>query len=93
MVQELCSLHEAVSKSNTLALEGKDANLTEGAAQFLQCRLLEGDLDAAVGLIGCLVSPYHSQLLSLDAELLKVSQDAFQILLQDHNSKRSMHPT
>jgi TRAP-type uncharacterized transport system substrate-binding protein len=87
-MKELRNLYEAVS--NTLALEGKDTNLGEGVAQFLQCRLLEGDLDAVVGLIGHLLSPYLSQLSSLDAELLKVSQDAFQKLLHDHSSEQSI---
>jgi hypothetical protein len=88
MLQELHNIYEALS--NTLALEGKDSTLTEEAAQFMQCKLLEGDLDRAVGLIGCLLSPYLSHLSSLDAELLKISQNAFQILLLDHNSEQSI---
>jgi len=77
-------LNDAVS--NSLLVDGREMVLPQTVAEFLQSCLLFGDLDAATGIISCILSPYLSHLSSLDSDLLKISQDAMQSLLDNHGS-------
>ncbi|XP_059471700.1 zinc finger FYVE domain-containing protein 26 isoform X2 [Neocloeon triangulifer] len=81
--RELRTLNEAVSNLiSSDGTDGREVHLPLDVADFLHQSMVQGDIDAATGLVNCLLSPYLSHLSTLDANLLKVNQDAFQSALQ-----------